>query len=176
METEIIRANLQDLDALREIVIKTFTESFATLNSEEDFGQYLQQSFSQERLTSELTNNDSEFYFAISNKEVIGYLKVNFRQAQTELKESKGLEIERIYVLQRFQGKKIGQLILDKTIQIAKQTGMAYVWLGVWEKNAGAIRFYQKNGFKTFDSHIYKIGSDKQIDLMMRLSLDHINK
>jgi diamine N-acetyltransferase len=47
----------------------------------------------------------------------------------TELKDNKALEMERIYMLSEFHGKSIGQLLYDKSIQIAKQKNADYVWL-----------------------------------------------
>jgi len=37
-------------------------------------------------------------------KNVIGYLKLNLGQSQNELKDEKGLEIERIYVMKLILG------------------------------------------------------------------------
>jgi diamine N-acetyltransferase len=98
-------------------------------------------------------------------------LKINFKEAQTELKENKTIEIERIYVLKDFYGKNVGQLLYDKAIKIAKQKNVEYVWLGVWEENPRAINFYKKNGFVEFDKHIFKLGNDEQTDIMMKLKL-----
>lgn len=127
--------------------------------------------FSIEKLTDELNNQNSEFYFAELDNKIIGYLKLNFGQSQTELKDDKALEIERIYVLREFHGKNIGQLLYEKAIQVARQANADYVWLGVWEKNPRAINFYKKNGFIEFDKHIFKLGNDEQTDVMMKLQL-----
>jgi diamine N-acetyltransferase len=81
------------------------------------------------------------------------------------------LEIERIYVLQEFQGKKVGQMLFGKAVEIAKQKNADYIWLGVWEKNIKAIRFYEKNGFVPFGKHLFKLGDDEQTDIMMKLVL-----
>lgn len=132
---------------------------------------YLAEKFSSEKLTSELNNKDSEFYFATLENNVIGYLKVNFGNSQTELKDNKALEIERIYVSKEFHGKKVGQLLYDKSIEIARQKNTEYVWLGVWEENLRALSFYRKNGFVEFDKHIFKLGNDEQTDIMMKLKL-----
>jgi ribosomal protein S18 acetylase RimI-like enzyme len=102
---------------------------------------------------------------------VIGYLKLNFGQAQTELQDEKALEIERIYLLKEFHGKNVGQLLYDKALQIARQKNVDYVWLGVWEENRRAINFYTKNGFVEFDKHIFKLGNEEQTDKMMKLNL-----
>ncbi len=160
------------LPLLQRIGRQTFQETFADVNTEEDMKQYLEESFSPEKLTSELTNSNAEFYLATFGQDVVGYLKVNFGEAQTELKDGNAVEIERIYVSKAFHGKKVGQLLYDKALNIAHERKADYVWLGVWEKNLRAIAFYQKNGFVEFGQHLFRLGDDEQTDLMMRLQLN----
>ncbi|GEM53172.1 GNAT family N-acetyltransferase [Empedobacter brevis] len=168
----IRKATVEDCTALQRIGRQTFFETFSESNTEEDMAEYLENSFSIEKLIEELNNKYSEFYFAISDEKVIGYLKLNFGISQTELKGNSSLEIERIYVLQKYHGKKVGQLLYEKAMQLAKDKQVDYVWLGVWEKNPRAIRFYQKNGFVEFDQHIFKLGSDEQTDIMMKKTVN----
>lgn len=172
METPIIkRVELSEIQQLQKIGRETFYETFSGDNSEENIKEYLNEKFSIEKLTIELSNPDSEFYFAYINDKILGYLKVNFAEAQTELKDKNSLEIERIYVLKEFHGLKIGQFLYHKALQIAKDTSLNYIWLGVWEENLRALNFYKKNGFVEFDKHIFKLGDEEQTDLLMRLTL-----
>lgn len=165
---EITKVKPNEIVLLQKIGRQTFQETFSDSNSEENMKNYLEEGFSDEKLTLELHNKDSEFYFATHDNEIIGYLKINFGESQTELKDKKALEIERIYVVNAFHGKRVGQLLYDKAITIAKEKGVEYVWLGVWEENVRAIRFYTKNGFEPFDKHIFKLGDDEQTDIMMK--------
>ncbi|WP_224996579.1 GNAT family N-acetyltransferase [Cesiribacter sp. SM1] len=160
-----------ELEELQTIAVQTFHETFAERNTEEDMKMYLSESFSLEKLTSEFNNAASEFYFARHNKKTIGYLKLNFGSAQTDLTDANAVEIERIYVLQAYHGKKVGQVLYDKALEIARQRKAEYLWLGVWEENPRAIAFYKKNGFVAFDKHIFKLGNDEQTDILMRLKL-----
>ena len=166
------RITLNDLEKLQEIGRKTFEETFSESNSEVNMNNYLEDSFSKEKLTAELQNKNSEFYFAILEDEVIGYLKINFGESQTELKDKNALEIQRIYVAKEFHGKSVGQILYDKAIEIAKQKASEYVWLGVWEENLRAISFYKKNGFTAFDKHVFRLGDDEQTDIMMKMKLE----
>jgi len=158
----------EDIGQLQKVSKQTFWETFSASNSEENMTNYLEESFSVEKLTDELNNEHSDFYFALLDEKVIGYLKLNFGQSQTELQDNKALEIERIYVLQEFHGKKVGQVLYEKALQIAGQLNADYVWLGVWEENLRAIGFYKKNGFVAFDKHIFKLGGDEHTDIMMK--------
>ncbi|CAD0008651.1 GNAT family N-acetyltransferase [Flavobacterium chungangense] len=168
---EIKKISLEEITQLQEIGRQTFQETFSESNSEENMKSYLEEGFSNEKLTTELKDENSEFYFAMLDNKVIGYLKINFGASQTELKDNKALEIERIYVSKEFHGKSVGQLLYTKAIEIAKQQNSEYVWLGVWEENHRAINFYKKNGFIEFDKHIFKLGNDEQTDIMMKLKL-----
>jgi ribosomal protein S18 acetylase RimI-like enzyme len=167
---EITKAILSDLKELQTLSRKAFFETLSSGNTEENMHEYLDMEFAEEKIKRELSNPDSEFYLAKENHAPIGYLKINFGKAQTELKEAKGMEVERIYVLKELHGKNVGQLLFDKVLEIAKAKNMDYLWLGVWEKNPRAIRFYEKNGFVQFGTHIFKVGADEQTDVMMRKS------
>ncbi len=173
---EIQRIGLLAAEQLQLIGKQTFAETFADTNTEENMQKYLEESFLTTKLLSELTNPNSEFYFALLHKKVIGYLKINFGEAQTEIKDSNALEIERIYVLKEFQGKKVGQLLYETALNRAKQINVDSLWLGVWEKNSKAINFYKKNGFVEFDKHIFQLGDDAQTDIMMKLQLNESTK
>ena len=170
---EIVKVTLNEIDQLQEIGRKTFQETFSDSNSEENMTKYLDERFSDDKLIAELNDKNSIFYFASLDNAIIGYLKINFGESQTELKDSTSLEIERIYVSKEFHGKSIGQLLYDKAIEIAKQKNLDYVWLGVWGENSKAISFYKKNGFIEFDKHIFKLGDEEQTDLMMKLKLNN---
>lgn len=171
MMFQIKQIGIQDIEQLQAIGRQTFAETFAESNSAQDMAKYLEEAYAHEKLSSELNDPNSVFYLASLEHEVIGYLKLNFGDAQTELKDNKALEIERIYVAKAFHGQKLGQLLYDKAIEVAKEKKVGYVWLGVWEENHRAIQFYTKNGFVAFDKHVFLLGNDAQTDIMMKLDL-----
>jgi len=169
---KILKVKMTDIDLLQNISQQTFIEAFSEANIAANMAKYMAEKFSKETLLAELSNQGSEFYFARLDNRVIGYLKINSEKTQTELQHEHALEIERIYVLQEFHGKKVGQLLYEKALDIAKLKNVGFIWLGVWEENLRAISFYQKNGFVAFDKHIFKLGDDEQTDIMMKKKLD----
>lgn len=170
-QVTIRKALVEDIATLQVIGRRTFYETFAPHNTEEDIQKYLDESFTYEKVKREVDNPESQFFIAWDEETPIGYLKVNTGTAQTELKDETALEIERIYVLAEYHGKKAGQLLYEKALETALQYKKASIWLGVWEENQRAIRFYQKNGFVPFDKHIFRLGDDEQTDIMMRKAL-----
>ena len=128
---------------------------------------YMDKAFTHDKLLSELNNKNSQFYFVKDADATIGYLKINLKDAQTEFKDDISMEVERIYIREGHQSNGYGTKLLDKVKEIALREGIKYVWLGVWEKNPAAIRFYERNGFDIFSSHEFQMGDEVQIDKLM---------
>jgi len=170
-EITISKASIKDVTTLQVIGKQTFFETFSASNTKEDMEKYLTENFTVEKITREVNNLNSQFFIAWQNDEAIGYLKVNEGNAQTELQDNASLEIERIYVLTTYHGKKVGQLLYEKALEVAGVQKKKSIWLGVWEENPRAIKFYEKNGFTAFDTHIFKMGKDEQTDILMRKTL-----
>ncbi len=171
MKVELRKVNYNQLVQLQKIALDTFVISFAHLNDPVYFQEYVDEKLSIIQLEKELADKDSIFYFLMFDNEIKGYLKVNRLAAQTEQYVPSALEIERIYLLPECQGRNIGKTMIDKAREIAIEEGYTHLWLGVWEENVDAIRFYKREGFKVFDKHAFMMGRDKQTDLMMKLEL-----
>ncbi len=171
-KTHLTKISLTDSQKLTEISRQTFYDAFGPpVNSEENIQNYLNEKLTLDQITKELQHSNSFFYFAMMDDVIKGYLKLNIGDAQTESMHANSLEIERIYVVNKYQGKKIGQLMVDASIRIAKDKNVDYIWLGVWDQNPKAIKFYQRNGFKTFDNHKFILGTEIQTDIIMKLEI-----
>ena len=85
METiEISKIKTDDILQLQEIGRQTFYETFSESNTEENMKNYLENGFSIDKITAELNDENAEFYFAKIGEKIIGYLKLNFGQSQTD--------------------------------------------------------------------------------------------
>ncbi len=81
-------------------------------------------------------------FLAKLNGEVVGTVALIFRG------ESEGFELSKMAVAETLQGKKIGQLLMDYSIQFAKDMGAKRIYLDSNRKLTPAITLYQKVGFK----------------------------
>lgn len=171
MEIQIRLLSIDDVSALQQLARTAFAETFKDHNTPENVEKYIDQSFTIEKLTEELHNKCSQFYFALIDEVPVGFLKVNVGDAQTELQDGEGMELQRIYVLRAYHGKSVGQALFEKAKTLAIEGEYPYLWLGVWEENHRALNFYHRNGFEPFDKHIFKMGDEEQTDWMMKLNL-----
>ncbi len=167
------RATNHDVHLLRQVGIRTFTETFGAQNSPENMKHYLDKAFAEHQLLRELVNPESEFWFAVLGNEVVAYLKLNWGDSQTEKQHTQAVEIERIYVLAEYHGTGVAHKLFQKAMERVHEQQAPYVWLGVWENNAKAIRFYEKNGFVKFGHHAFWLGDDEQTDILMKLSRNY---
>lgn len=167
----IRECTMEDLPILKSLSEVTFIDSFGDDNNEEDLKAYLLENFSSEKLEKKLRNQHSRYYMALFLGEPAGYMKVNFEGAHTEINNENSLEVQRIYVLRKFIGQKIGKSLMEKAMEIGRSGNLDYLWLGVWERNIPAIGFYERMGFSKIGEHIFIIGNDQQLDYLMKLEL-----
>ena len=172
-EISIQLVSSEEVGPLLQFAKRTFIEAFGRFNRESDMAIYLDQKFTPDAFTREFQTEGSYFYLARWENQVIGYLKLNIDQAQNEPLGSAALEIERIYIDGSHQGKGLGQQLLDFAVVQAHKWQKSLIWLGVWDQNPGAIRFYERNGFIPFGSHEFMLGTDRQTDLLMKMEVAH---
>ena len=171
MNIKKINNSDEDIKKLQTIAKQTFTETFGSQNTAEDLAKFLNEEYDFDKLKAEVENPETFYYFCYFDDEPAGYLKLNIGSAQTESDYPEALEIQRIYVLRKFQGKRIGLAMMQQALTKAKELNKSQVWLGVWEHNLKAQAFYEKSGFKKVGAHVFVLGDDKQTDYILLKTL-----
>lgn len=171
MTLNIIKCHIEQLEEVLQFAKKTFVETYIHLNDPKEFDTYVNQAFTKAQFQSEFNNPNSFFFGIWQDQKLIAFLKLNIEDAQSESMGHEYLEIERIYVDKKSQGKGIGKLLIQKSIANARELKKRKVWLGVWDQNPAAIQFYLSQGFEQKGTHVFKIGNEDQTDLVMELEL-----
>lgn len=171
MTINLKKCTIEDLPVLQKISYETFNETFKHQNSPENMNSYLERAFNLKQLEKEILTISSQFFFAYFNNEIAGYLKINTNDAQSEKMGDESLEIERIYIKNKFQKHGIGKYLFNKAMDIAVKSNKQKIWLGVWDKNENAIAFYEKMGFFQTGAHSFYMGDEEQIDFIMTKTL-----
>ena len=161
-----------DLPVLRDLAIRTFEQTFAHDNSPQQLADYFDKTYSLEVLGQELANPESLHILAEVNGRPAAFLKTNWGAAQIEKELDLAYETQRLYVLQEFQGQGIGRALFEYALQLAHESGASWAWLGVWEKNFKAQKFYAKYGFEKFSQHAFRVSQDKvDVDWLLKKKL-----
>lgn len=158
-----------DIEKLQEISRVTFQDTFERITEPDDMAAFLRSAYSTEELTRQLHLIGSRFFFLYADGQLAGYLKTNVNDAQSDdsMAKSSSFEVERLYILPAFKHRGLGTYLMAQAENMAREAGKTSMWLGVWEGNKPAQALYKKQGFEFVGKHVYRVGSDPQIDLLM---------
>jgi ribosomal protein S18 acetylase RimI-like enzyme len=163
--------SMQDADLLRELSITTFTDTYSAYNTAENMQLYVTEYFNRETLLHEITSNENFFFIATINDQPAGYMKLRTLVQPAELNNKNTIELERIYVVKKFQGTGLGHSLIQYAIEYSRSQRYDILWLGVWKQNEKAIKFYTKCEFEIFGEHPFILGTDEQVDWLMKKEL-----
>ena len=168
-------ATRDDAKLLTDLSYTTFWDAFAhhPKNAPDDLNHYMRQAFNVEQLIAELTDPQSVFLIAETDEKPAGYAKLIVGSIEEGVTAERPIELSRLYSHQEYIGKGVGQNLMDACFEFAKGSGNDVMWLGVWEFNPRAQRFYEKNGFREVGRHVFQLGSDPQTDLLMQKELQN---
>ncbi len=173
-ETLIRQAAADDAQLLTDLAYTTFWDAFAhhPKNAPDDLAHYMRQAFSLDQIAKELDDPKSIFLLAEIKDELAGYAKIILDNIEPGITAERPIELSRLYSQQKFLGQGVGQTLMDACFERAKDEDRDVMWLGVWEYNPRAQRFYKKNGFRVVGSHTFLLGSDPQTDLLMQKEIE----
>lgn len=173
LKLHIRYGTVEDAEKLTPLAIKIFNDTFAgnPLNKPEDMNQYISEAFSVEQTQRELADKNSIFFIAEIKEEMIGYAKLQKHSTENCVLDKNPIELQRLYVTHEFHGRGVAAKIMETCFEESKRQNFQTMWLGVWEYNFRAQKFYEKLGFQKVGSHIFKLGSDAQTDLVMEKKL-----
>ena len=163
-------AKSEDVNAIAQLSTQTFRDTFATEDNEPDIAAYLKTACSIEQIEQELADERNTFLLAIapSLTAPIGYAKLRVGTSEPCIDATNPIELERLYVDKAAIGGGVGSKLMQDCLERVGKLNYDIIWLGVWENNPRAIRFYERWNFETVGSHVFQLGSDKQNDLIMQ--------
>lgn len=165
---ELKRATPELAAQLAEFGARTFVESFAADNTEEDMRQHLESAWGAQKQLDELRNPDIDTLVLVDDAERwLGFAQLRAYQVSDGVPQHGSIELWRFYVDKPFHGRGVAAVLMDGAKERARSRGATSLWLGVWERNERAKAFYAKHGFSKVGSHVFVVGSDPQTDHVM---------
>lgn len=163
----------EDAKLLTDLAYTTFWDAFAhhPKNAPDDLNHYMRQAFNQDQIAAELNDEKNVFMIAEIDGDAAGYAKIVIGSIEDGVTAERPVELARLYAHQKHLGQGVGQTLMDACFDRARGHGHDVMWLGVWEYNPRAHRFYEKNGFRVVGRHTFQLGSDPQTDLLMQRDL-----
>ncbi len=163
----IRRAETKDASALAILAEKTFRDTFEADNSGADMDQHCKDTYSAQIQTREILDPEMDTFVCQHEQALIAYTQLSWQAAPSCVQASNPVEIRRFYVDSPWHGQGIAQTMMKTLLEHVASKNADQIWLGVWEHNPRAQRFYQKMGFLEVGDHVFQLGSDPQRDLIL---------
>ena len=169
----IRRGGPADAVMLAALGARTFHDTFGPDNRPEDMAAYMAQAYGEAQQRRELLSSDGVVLIGEVDGAPAAYAYVRRAAPRPGVDQPASVppggtvEIARFYVDTPFHGRGIANAMMDAAIAEAVRRGGATIWLAVWERNARAIRFYEKSGFVDIGSQTFQLGGDLQHDRVM---------
>lgn len=166
----IRKAGPGDAELIASFGAQTFQTAFGDQNTPEDMQAYLALNFSIPRVLSQLNDPRAAFLLGFADERLVGYSMLSSAEVAEGVSGEDPIELVRIYVDSQQIGSGFGSKLLEASIRSAGEKGHDIIWLGVWERNLGAIKFYRRWGFAEVGWKQFQLGNDLQRDLIFQRS------
>lgn len=167
MPVVIQRAVPADAAALSDLARRIYIDTFAATDKPEDQAAFLAATYTEERQRREIEDGAMVTLLVYCDDVLTGYAQLRRGREPESIRGDAPLEIMRFYVEKSFHGAGVAQRLMEEIERHARDTGVDTLWLGVWERNERAKRFYAKLGFKVVGTKPFVVGSDVQTDLVL---------
>lgn len=167
----IEEARFDQVPAMRQVAIASYTDTFADSNTPENLQAFFESTYNQPQLEREFYEAGSKLFLALDESDVVGFVRLRLSNEVASYLGNNTIELQRLYVLTSAQGKSIGKRLMEKALDYAIAQQVEWIWLGVWEKNYKAQQFYARYGFERFSEHTFWMGDDPQVDWLLRKKL-----
>jgi diamine N-acetyltransferase len=160
-------AETTDAQLLHALGRRVWAQTFAADNDPADLAAYLDSAFSDSIQTAELTDPALTYLIAENRGGAVGYALLRRNKTSPAVSDPTAIELQRFYVDAAHHGRGIAQSLMSACVAQAVALKANTLFLGVWERNPRAIRFYEKMGFTTVGAQTFTVGSDVQQDLVL---------
>lgn len=171
MSVQFRLANFEDAVAIRQLSEKTFRDTYTIYNTPENMEKHVAKNFALEQIEKELQDVDCQYFIIETEQEIVAFAKLVKNHTTNGLEVENVVEIERFYVDKTLQGQQLGRKLMDFCVEWSIKNNFEIIWLGVWENNPNAIKFYQKMGFEFLGKHTFVLGTEVQTDYTMKKNL-----
>jgi diamine N-acetyltransferase len=171
MNLTIRHATISDVQILSALGIVTCYEAYFELDPSQDLAEYCVNFYSLQQLTIEIEDTNSTHLIAELNNKAIGYAKLREGKQVECLQDKNAIEVQRIYLLEKMKGRNFGKILMEKCCEIGREKGYETIWLGVWDKNIAAQKFYEKIGMKNVGITDFTDGKNEFVNFVFAKKL-----
>lgn len=168
---KIRSAHMADIRCLMEVAIECFECANRGICRDDDLDEFLAFTYTEAKIKRELQMPQSDYFLLEADNDTAGYAWLAAGETPDCVKGADPVQLVRFYIRPRWQGKGAGRFMMKYCQEYAFSIGYRTMYLSVWEYNLRAQLFYDSFGFHHVGEHIFRIGSDLQVDWWMEAAL-----
>jgi ribosomal protein S18 acetylase RimI-like enzyme len=176
--TRVRRAVPDDADALAALAAITFPLACPPGSTRESQEAFIAQVLSPERFAEYLDDPARTLLVAHDDAlpQPVGYtMLVEGRPSDEDVRAAvrrhPTVELSKCYVLPGHHGQGVATALMAATLDAARRTGAAGVWLGVNQQNLRAQAFYRRAGFEIVGTKRFLVGDRLEDDFVLERAL-----
>jgi len=141
------------------VLLKTvFIEAYAIEGISFEFSNFVKETFSLENVRKIISEYPDQFLIAYLDANPIGVAQL-LVESSCPIRKTSIPELNRLYVLKRFNGKGVGSRLMIESERFLKENNFAELYLEVFEGNTRAISFYEKLGYQKIGEVDFHLGT-----------------
>jgi ribosomal protein S18 acetylase RimI-like enzyme len=161
-----------DAAEIAALAARTFRDTFAGTHDAGRMAVYLAEVFTPERIAAEIAAPTIAYLAAWRDGRAVGYAKLALGEPPACVGGPRAVELERLYVEAALHGSGVAAALMTACLEEARRRDFETLWLGVWDRNPRARRFYEKWGFRTVGTKPFVFAGDVMEDLVMARAVE----
>jgi ribosomal protein S18 acetylase RimI-like enzyme len=164
-------AQAEDSEILAALGRKTFVDTFGHLYPPADLAAFCDEIYAIDAQASIIAHPKTEIRIAAQGAELVGYCQIGEFKLPFDAGARRAMEIHRLYVIERVKGAGVAAALMDWALARMRAQGAEDAFLGVYQDNPRAQRFYMRHGFEIVGAYKFPVGGTIDDEFIMRLRL-----
>jgi diamine N-acetyltransferase len=168
VESSVLRrARTGDAETLTDLGRRTFSATFGHLYPTEDLHAFLDEAHTPARYAAWAGDPDYGLWIVEADGQAIGYALAGPNTLPHPEAAPGDGELKRIYVTSAAQGLGAGSQLMKATLDWLSRLERP-LWIGVWSRNLGAQRLYERHGFVKAGEYEFPVGKTRDREFILR--------
>lgn len=165
----IVKATSAHGDLLAALAATTFRDAFVKDLPAGELDRYVRETFTIPLMSEALSGSDVYIFILYDGDDAAGYARLS--EAPGPVPVPDAVALDRLYVRKEYMGLGGGKALMEHCLRFAADNGFRNMWLGVWQGNERAIRFYERYGFEKYGTKKFKLGRIFTDDYLMKRAI-----
>jgi diamine N-acetyltransferase len=157
-------AIVEDASSLAAFSTRAFRDTYRDIDDPADITSYVSEHFTTDAMSAVIGDPGSTMLLAEVGTQLIGYAQLKLGEPPACVSGLAPIELARLYLGSEFIGQGYGSALMHAAQAKARSLGGQTLWLGVYDRNVRAVRFYERFGFTNVGGKEFVFGGHVYID------------